>query len=148
MADGGEIAVLQLTNFTLTEYRGLYGRLRPFLVQNYNVGRRKRSKYNAKDVFFIELTVCKTGTMWDFAAKIFNMKSTSFERLVTNFIRMVTPLAYATYVERAAEKLKMARVFSDQSKFRVYGMARYATDVTFHQSNRPRGNHEEAKGTF
>ena len=27
-------------------------------------------------------------------------------------------------------------------------MARYATHVTFHQSNRPRGNHEEAKGHF
>ena len=61
---------------------------------------------------------------------------------------MVTPFAYATYVERAAEKLKMSWIFVDQSQFRVYGMARYATDVTFQQSNRPRGNHEEAKGYF
>ena len=86
--------------------------------------------------------------MWDFAAKIFSMKSTSFERLVTNFIRMVTPFAYPTYVERAAEKFKMSRIFADQSQFRVYGMARYATDVTFQQSNRRPGNHEEAQGYF
>ena len=53
VADGGEIAVLQITNFTLAEHRGLYDHLSPFLVQNYNVGRGKRSKYNAKDVLFM-----------------------------------------------------------------------------------------------
>ena len=88
---------------------------------------------------------------WDyvvFCSEIFNIKSTSFERLVPNFIRMVTRFVYATFVERAAGKVKMSRIFADPSQLRVYGMARYATDVAFQQSNRPRGNHEEAKGYF
>ena len=126
----------------------MYERLRPFIAQNYNVGRGKRSRYHAKDVLFMALCVCKTGTMWDFAATLFNMKSTSFERLVTHFICMVTPFAYPTYVELAADKFKMSPTFADQSQFRVNGMAKYATDVTFQQSNRPTGNIEEAKGYF
>ena len=148
VTNGGEIAVLQMTNFTLAEHRGVYDRLRPFIVQNYNVGRGKRSRYNATDVIFMAIFVCKTETMWDFAAKSFNMKSKSFERLVTNFVRMITPFAYATYVERAADKFKMSRIFADQLQFRAYDMARYATDVKSQQGNRPRGNHEEAKGYF
>ena len=86
--------------------------------------------------------------MWDFAAIFSIMKSTSFERLVPNFIGMVTLFAYATYVERAAKKFKMSRIFADKSQFGVYCVARYATDVTFQQSNLPWGNHEDTKGHF
>ena len=57
---GGDIAVLQMTNFTLAEYRGVYDRLRSFIVQNHNVGRGRRSNYHAKDVLFMALCVCKS----------------------------------------------------------------------------------------
>lgn len=145
---GGPNSIHTLTNFSLVEFHEVYDRLRKHISDNYNVGRGKRSQFKGKDVFFMTMTVLKHSGQWDFLAKVFNVKGPTFERLVIGFIKMLSDFAYAAYVEQAAEQFDMTTLLREKSKFNTFGMARYATDVTFQQSQRPRGNMEEGKSYY
>ena len=137
-----------MTNLSLIEFHDIYGRLQDHISKNYNCGRGKRSKYAAKDVFFMSLAVCKHSGQWEFLGKLFNIKGPTFERLVTSFLKMLADYAYDVYVDGAAEQFTMAEAIREKATFRTYGMARYATDVTFQQTNRLRGNIQESKAYF
>ena len=46
-----------------------------------------------------------------------------------------------------AERWPMAKLVEEERTFRNFPYARYATDVTFQQANRPSGNIAEGKNT-
>lgn len=134
-----------LTKFSLIEFHEIFDRLREHIAKKYNRERGKRSQYQGNDVVFMSLTVCTHSGQWDFLDKMFNIKGPTFERLIMNFIKLLSDYAYNVYVVAAADSFDMTTFFRNKSVFRTYGTARYAAVVTFRQTDRPRGNMEEAK---
>lgn len=64
-----------------------------------------------------------------------------------NFVKLVSDYDYDLYVVAAAYSFDMTTHLRNKSVFETYGTARYAADVTFQQTSRPRGNMEEGKRT-
>ena len=86
----------------------------------------------------------ENGTTWG----IFRIKGSVFQRLMKSFLDIVSPFLYDTQVTDRAGRITMRQLSSQGKQFRNHPHALYATDVTFQQSNRPSGNHEESKLYF
>lgn len=147
-AEGGAEAILQMTNFSLPEFNGIWDLIRTHVATHWNVGRGKKSSFKAKDVLLMTLTVLKHGGSWDFLSKMFKIKGPTFERTVMTFVDVIEPFLFKQSVANWEKKFTMDRLMADKTVFKYSKHALYATDVTFQQSNRPSGNHEEAKGYF
>lgn len=145
---GGGASVLHMTNFSLSEFMDIWARLSDHAHSHWNTGRGKRTDKSAKDCFFMLLTVCKHGGAWDFLGRMFNTKGPTFERLMVKFLDVMFAAAGKAYIGRLNEHYSMRRMLEKGRGFKTYKLARYATDVTFHQTNRPAGNHEESKKYF
>lgn len=143
--NGGGSAIVQLTNFTIKEFLQLYGKFRTFLAHNYSVGRGRRSQCTAKDALFMVIVTLKYGEQWDYLGQTFKMKGATFERLVTRFITLIFRPFNDLFVVEKAERWPMSRIIDEKKTFKHFKLARYATDVTFQQANRPSGNIQGGK---
>ena len=65
-----------------------------YMSKNWNVGSGKRTQYKAQDVLFMSLTVLKRGQQWNFTARLFSVKCSTIERLITGFLRMILEYMY------------------------------------------------------
>lgn len=142
--DGGSEAVSRLTNFSPREFNTLWMSVRGHVLRYWNVGRGKRSTYAAKDVFFMLLAVMKCGGTWEMLSNIFQIKTPTFIKTITVFLRVVAPKLYDTWVAERADDQKMRSLVTSGHTFQHFPCALYATDVTFQQSNRPAGSMAEA----
>lgn len=79
---------------------------------------------------------------------IFDMKGSSFERMVMKFNDNTSNIFYHTFVEKEKTTLSMAQIVENEKKISTFKYARYATDVIFQQHLRPRGRLEEGKNYF
>lgn len=79
---------------------------------------------------------------------MFNIKGSTFEQLILNFVKLLSVYAYDLYVIAAAYSFNMTTLLRNKSVFETYGTARYAADVTFVQTSRPRGNMEKGKSHY
>ena len=79
---------------------------------------------------------------------MFDINGPTFERLVVRFLDAILPIVQELHIHYIAEYFKMSKLPQRKATFRTYELARYATDVTFQQSNRPAGNHSESKAMF
>ncbi|KAE9045849.1 hypothetical protein PR001_g4793 [Phytophthora rubi] len=68
--------------------------------------------------------------------------------MVRKFLYAIGPHLYGTFVSELAEKAAMEKLVLSGKTFKYFPCARYATDVTFQQANRPVGNHNEAIAYF
>ena len=91
------------------------------------------------------LTVLKHGGQWDFLALMFKVKAPTFERMMIAMLDIVSDFAYERYVVRMIDKYDIETLMDSSSQFQYYPFARYATDVTFQNANRPTGNMFEAR---
>ncbi|ETW04038.1 hypothetical protein H310_04424 [Aphanomyces invadans] len=123
----GPDTILLMTNFTTAEFNSIW----------YNL--------QDHDVLFMVLTVLKHGGTWDYMGRRFGLKGPTFQRLVIRYLAIIDPMLYETYVVKAANKFTMKKLVTSGHIFKHYKTARYATDVTFQQSYRPSGKHEEVK---
>lgn len=146
--DGGPAAIISMTNFSPSEFEQIWAHLGDFVCKNYNVGRGKKYSTGGKDALFMTITVLKHGGQWDILARIFRMKGPSFERLITSFVRLVSPFAYQSFVTEVSKIHTMENMIENDQQFGNFKCARYATDVTFQQSFRPSGNIAEGKRYF
>ena len=119
-----------------------------YVSKNWNVGRGKRTLYKAQDVLFMTHTVLKHGQQWNFTARLFSVKCSTFERLITGFLRMLSEYMYDICVARVEEKWTMAKCRLEDRAFSNSEYGRYAVDVNFQQSNRPSGSVSEGKRYF
>ena len=94
------------------------------------------------------LTVLKHGGNWDFLAQMFKVKGPTFEKIICRFMNIVWEVLYELTVEQAGKQWKMSQYFSSKKTFKNFKYARYATDVTFLNTNRPSGNLQEAKSYY
>ena len=145
---GGSSAILTLTNFTPTEFFQLWNLLSEFVIPPFTTGRGRRSRVKPLDLFFNVVARVKTWGNWEFLARMFNMKGPTFERLVMRLVNCLSKHAYKTLVLAVGDDCDMDGMLQKNKFFRHFKFARYATDVTFQQSNRPSGNLQEAKAHY
>ncbi|KAE9236712.1 hypothetical protein PF005_g950 [Phytophthora fragariae] len=68
--------------------------------------------------------------------------------MVRKLLYAIGPHLYGTFVSELVEKATMEKLVLSGKTFKYFPCARYATDVTFQQANRPVGNHNEAIAYF
>ena len=83
------------------------------------------------------LTVLKHGGNWDLLGRIVKIKWPPFERLIMNFIRLISEEFYRQFVVQTAEHHSMTVLEENEKTFKNFKYALYATDVTFQDTNRP-----------
>ena len=101
-----------------------------------------------QDVLFLLLCTLKHAGNWDFNGKMFDIKGPTFERMILGFADRICDTLYSLAVEKYEKNYTMGRLVKDGTTFGHYKFSLYATDVTFQHTNRPAGNHEEAKVYF
>ncbi|ETV95585.1 hypothetical protein H310_11020 [Aphanomyces invadans] len=99
-------------------------------------------------MLFIVLTSLKLCGTWDIVAAVFQQQTVTFEKRVMTYLDVLHPFLYRKFVEAAAEKWRMTRLASMNQRFVNFPHARYATDVTFQQTNIPSGSYAEKKLFF
>ena len=79
---------------------------------------------------------------------MFRIKGPVFQRLMKTFLLIVSAILYERQVTDRAGVITMKTLSAKGKKFKSHPYAMYATDVTFQQTNRPAGNHQESKRYF
>lgn len=141
-------AIITMTNFTASEFFKIWDYTSNFISTKWNVGRGRKSSCKGKDVLFMMLTVLKHGGNWDYLAGMFCMKGPTFERMIVNFIQLLSEHWYKQWVTSREVRYPMDRMMKEQRIFKYHPYCRYAVDVTFQQTNRPSGNLQESKLYF
>ncbi|KAG3098932.1 hypothetical protein PI124_g15264 [Phytophthora idaei] len=144
VAEGGGDAILRLTNFTPRELNTLWMSVRAHVTRHWNVGRGRRSVYKGKDLLFMLLVVMKNGGTWEMLSSIFHVKTPTFIKTITGFIRAIAPRLYDDWVAETPREETMRMLVTSGNTFVYHPCALYATDVTFQQANRPAGSMAEA----
>ncbi|ETP14257.1 hypothetical protein F441_10791 [Phytophthora nicotianae CJ01A1] len=138
-----EESIREMTYFGPLEFERLWSMIRDHMTVNCNTGCGRRSSFGGKDVFFMLLTVLKNCGKWDVVAAVFRVKTPSFQKMVTKFATVLSPFLYETLVASALERFPMKKLVLGGQAFTNYPYARYATAVTFQQSNMPAGRMQE-----
>lgn len=146
--EGGSAGIAQLCNFSADEFHSIYDIIQSGLSSAWTARRGRTSSILPKDAFLMLLTTLKHAGNWDFLAAMFRMKGPTFERTVIVVLENVIDVLYETVVDRWEKKYSMAKLAETDRMFPNYKCARYATDVTFQQSYRPSGSHQESKAYF
>jgi hypothetical protein len=133
---GGSACIQAMTNFTVDQLRQLWRLMSHDITQHWNIGRGRRTHHRPLDVLFMTLTVFKYGDRWDVMAKVFELKSATFEKLITTFIDAVSPLMYDKLVVQALKEYSMENLYNTNRQFKHFPGALYATDVRFQETNR------------
>lgn len=80
------------------------------------------------------MMVMKHGGKWEKFARIFQGKGPSFERLITSFVRIISPFTYQFLAIEASKAPTMETMIENKQSFSKFKCARYTTDVKFQQS--------------
>ncbi|KAE9319954.1 hypothetical protein PF001_g5632 [Phytophthora fragariae] len=95
--------------------------VRSHVTPYWNVGRGRRSKFTGKDVMFMVLVVLKNGGAWEMLSNIFHVKTATFIKTITNFVRVVAPRLYDEWVkEKAREESMRMLVTSGRTSGRTF----------------------------
>lgn len=137
-----------MTNFTPVKVTEIWLAISAFVLASWNIVRGRKASFSGTDVYFAMLIVLKHGQQWDSTARLFGIRCCTFERLVTNYMKLISAHLYTNFAQCVEEKWTMSRCRTDSITIKNFEYARYATDVTFQQSNRPSGNISEGKVFF
>ena len=66
------------------------------------------------------LTFLKHDSQWDHAARMFNLKGSTFERLIMKFILMISEFVYQALVKNGLVDWSMAAMLARDSKFKIF----------------------------
>ncbi|ETM35522.1 hypothetical protein L914_17597, partial [Phytophthora nicotianae] len=141
-AEGPE-GVLKFSKFAPEEFEQLWTVVYPHVKEHWNVGRGKKCRYAARDVFFMTLTTLKHLGKWDIVARVFKIPPSSFQKMIRRFMDAVSPFLYGAFVESINDKWTLGKIVRSGHAFQNFPYARYATDVAFQQANKPAGNMNE-----
>ncbi|ETV64188.1 hypothetical protein H257_18887 [Aphanomyces astaci] len=141
----GPEGIFSLTNFSPSEFDLLWADLRHFVSKNWNVGSGRKSEVSARDLLLMMLASMKHCGNWDVVALVFSQKPPTFEKRVLGYIKAVHPFFMRSYVAQLAEQWSMKNLIASGNQFKNFPFARYATDVTFQQTNTPFGSYAEKK---
>jgi hypothetical protein len=144
LTEQGSEGILIMTNFSHVEFETLFALVEPTIMSYWGVGRGRRYEVGAHDAFFIALNVLKRYSQWDMHAKVFGLKTSSFEKMVMKMLTLIEePLK-----ENFIKPVSMTTQRAQGQVFKNYPYALYATDVKFQEAYRPSGRFIEAKRYF
>lgn len=92
----------KMTNFTPVELTRIFNSLKSTLSFSWNTGRGKKCTYTSMNGLFMTLTVYKAGGASVFLTSFFKIKSCTFQRIITKFVKIVTNVLYEKLVTRIA----------------------------------------------
>ncbi|KAF0702525.1 hypothetical protein AaE_015869 [Aphanomyces astaci] len=141
----GPEGILTMTNFSPSEFNILWADVRSHLFKHWNVGSGRKSEVTARDLLLMLLTSLKHCGAWDVVAAVFKQKVATFEKRVMKFLTVLYPFVMRKYVTAVGEKWTMSQLAAGGHQFKNFPYARYATDVTFQQTNVPSGSYAEKK---
>ena len=75
--------------------------------------------------------VIKHGCRWDFLGRMFDIKGSTFERLIVRFLDAILLNVKKLHIHPIVVYLTMSKLLQRKTPLRTYEFARYATDVTF-----------------
>ncbi|RHY68737.1 hypothetical protein DYB34_009084 [Aphanomyces astaci] len=131
--------IMTLTNSSSSEFNLLWADVRQHILRHWNVGSGRKCAVSARDLL---LKHCGN---WDIVAQTFRTTVATFEKRVMSFIEVMHPYLLRKYVHGMASKWSMHELAANGTRFEHYPYARYATDVTFQQTNVPVGSYAEKK---
>lgn len=85
------------------------------------------------------------GVNWDFNGRRFEIKVSTFERMVSGFLNKISSLLFEKAVQKYWKSLKKSRLVTEETAFSIDKFALYAIDVNFYSTNWPSGTHDKAK---
>ncbi|KAE8955893.1 hypothetical protein PR001_g31928, partial [Phytophthora rubi] len=144
----GADRVLRMCNFSPAEFERLWDVLEDHVLAHWNVGRGKKSTHPPKDILFMTIGALKHRGNWDVVSSMFEIDPSPFQKMVRKFLSMLEPFLYDAFVVGEERRWKMKKLTLSGHSFKNFPSARYATDVTFQQSNRPTGGYSNAKKYF
>ena len=100
-------SIKDMTSFTPLEFDILYEKIHERIITSWNVGRGKKTNHTAKDVLFMTLFVLKSYTKWSTMAKMFRMKTTTFQHLVQQYLIPLSNIVYDIYVTQIESRMVM-----------------------------------------
>ncbi|KAJ0390741.1 hypothetical protein ATCC90586_011082 [Pythium insidiosum] len=136
----GTRGIEKLTNFTNVELDIVWASIATDATALWRRHRGPASRYQAKDVFFMMVSVFKNGGKWQTNAKVFDVKEPTFQRMITKFIGLVAPLLSEAWINSQCLEYPMHVLVTSGNTFANYPSAHYATDVTFQQANTPKSD--------
>jgi len=77
------------------------------------------------------MTKIKHGDRWDVLARVFKLKVSKFERLITRFCTLFSKHVYQCFVVEVGNIFTMAELREKRQVFSTFKEVRYAVDVTF-----------------
>jgi hypothetical protein len=140
--------IVALTNFAPVEFERLWGSVRGYIIENWNVGRGRKCTQRPKDMLFMLLTCLKHCGKWDVVSSVFGIKAGTFQKAVTGFAEVLAPFLYNKFVAAVSTKFSMRALVLSGNTFKYHQFARYTTDVTFQHANMPSGNMKERSGYY
>lgn len=107
---GGSAAIMDMTNFNVTEFESLWNCVSEYVSEHWNVVRGEKYAYKPFDVLFMLLTVMTHGGQRDILAQTFKIKTASFEKIITKFLQILTEPMYEEVVLEWTNQWKMSRL--------------------------------------
>lgn len=144
----GSQAIIKMKHFDPIQFNELWDMFSEFVHTKYNVGTEKNSPTSTKDTFFYDVNCSQARGSVGFLAKIFGLKGPTFEAINNKYVQMIAEKMYELSVQKLGNRYPMCKLIEKNRLFTSYKYARYATDVTFQQSFRPRGSLQEGKRYF
>ncbi|RHY27691.1 hypothetical protein DYB25_011205 [Aphanomyces astaci] len=139
---------MTLTNFTPSEFNLLWSDVRQHVFKHWNVGSGRKCEVTTRDMLLMLITTLKHCGTWDIVAQTFRQPVATFEKRVMGYLEVLHPYLMRTYVHSMATKWTMKEMAASGCRFQNFPHARYATDVTFQQTNVPAASYGEKKLFF
>ncbi|GMF58076.1 unnamed protein product [Phytophthora fragariaefolia] len=108
----------------------------------------ERRARTPKDVLFMTLGTFKHCGSWDVVSSMFNIDASPLQKMIKKFLDILEPYLYDIFVVDVGKRWTMKQLTLSGHAFENFPSARYATDVTFQQANRPTGGYHHAKKYF
>lgn len=93
-SSGRDETIVCTKRFSSSGFHSIWNRLEGHFATNWSAGWGPRSKYSAKDVFFMTLATMKHGGTWDWMEWMFEIKAPTSERLTTHLIEIIYDSLY------------------------------------------------------
>ncbi|ETW03945.1 hypothetical protein H310_04360 [Aphanomyces invadans] len=144
----GPEGIMTLTNFSPSEFNLLWADIRQDVFRHWNIGSGRKCSVKPRDLLLMMLASLKHCGTWDIVAQTFRVTTATFEKRVMSFIEAMHPYLTRKFIHGMASKWTMHELAANGTRFENYPHARYATDVTFQQTNVPVGSYAEKKLFF
>ena len=117
--------MVEMTNFSLDEFRVIWSVLNDKVQMEWNSGRGRKRQYKPQDVLFMLLCPLKHARNWDFNGKRFDIKGPTFERMILGLADLVCDTLYSLAVDKYEKNYRMGRLVKDGTTIRHYKFALY-----------------------